>query len=180
MREEQAPTMSSVAADPAGCSDDAPADASELVKCVWSGYPNYDDPCRSHIPMGVVVEAWQRERQLTGTLEGFFHFSWCDGVWLAYGLQDGAVRGGYCPSHRSERDARDARAKLLVHARTQDDGGAVRSERHVVARREAARLRVLRRELELGGTLGDLLRVNAWLLAMVDAREHASGAPVVE
>lgn len=81
----------------------------EPMKCVWSGYPRYERVCRSRIPASVVIKAWQRERQLKETTEGFFYFSWRSGVWLAYGSPDGDVRGVYCPTHCSERDARDAR-----------------------------------------------------------------------
>jgi hypothetical protein len=84
----------------------APAEAEEPLKCVWSGYPHYDRDCRSRIPAGVVTKAWQREMLLKGTQEGFFYFSWRSGVWLAFGLPDGRVRGVYCPTHCSERDAR--------------------------------------------------------------------------
>jgi hypothetical protein len=45
--------------------------------------------------------------QLKGTVEGFFYFAWRSGVWLAFGVQDGGVRGVYCPTHCSERDSRD-------------------------------------------------------------------------
>jgi len=80
----------------------------EPLKCVWSGYPNYDRSCRSRIPASVVVRAWQRERQLKGATEGFFYFSWRSGVWLAYGSRDCGVRGVYCPTHCSERSSREA------------------------------------------------------------------------
>ncbi|MFZ1155766.1 MAG: hypothetical protein WAN93_12775, partial [Solirubrobacteraceae bacterium] len=83
----------------------------EPRKCVWSGYPNYDRDCRSRIPATVVVKAWQREMQLKGTVEGFFYFSWRNGVWLGFGVKDGAVRGIYCPTHCSERDSRDAQVE---------------------------------------------------------------------
>jgi hypothetical protein len=85
----------------------APAEANEPMKCVWSGYPSHDRDCRSRIPASVVVKAWHREMQLKGTSEGFFNFSWRNGVWLAYGTPDGGVRGVYCPTHCSERSARD-------------------------------------------------------------------------
>ena len=77
------------------------------MKCVWSGYPSYDRDCRSRIPTSVVVKAWHREMQLKGTVEGFFYFTWRSGVWLAFGLPDGGVRGVYCPTHCSERDSRE-------------------------------------------------------------------------
>jgi hypothetical protein len=78
------------------------------MKCVWSGHLSYARDCRSRIPASVVVKAWQRERQLKETEEGFFNFSWRSGVWLAFGARDGTVRGVYCPTHCSERDAREA------------------------------------------------------------------------
>ena len=84
-----------------------PDAAAEPLKCVWSGYPNYDRDCRSRIPASVVVKAWQREMQLKGTVDGFFYFAWRSGVWLAFGAQDGSVRGVYCPTHCSERDSRE-------------------------------------------------------------------------
>jgi hypothetical protein len=77
------------------------------MKCVWSGYPAYERYCRSRIPASVVVKAWQRERQLKKVVEGFFYFSWRSGVWLAFGVEDGSVRGVYCPTHCSERAARE-------------------------------------------------------------------------
>ncbi|HXP99385.1 MAG TPA: hypothetical protein VN845_04885 [Solirubrobacteraceae bacterium] len=76
------------------------------MKCVWSGYPDYNRDCRSRIPASVVVKAWHREIQLKGTVEGFFYFSWRSGVWLAYGLEEGGVRGVYCPTHCVDRDTR--------------------------------------------------------------------------
>jgi hypothetical protein len=78
------------------------------MKCVWSGYPDYNRDCRSRIPASVVVKAWHREIQIKGTVEGFFYFSWRSGVWLAYGLEDGRVRGVYCPTHCVDRDTRGA------------------------------------------------------------------------
>ncbi len=82
--------------------------AREPMKCVWSGYPDYNRDCRSRIPASVVVKAWHREIQVKGTVEGFFYFSWRSGVWLAYGLEDGSVRGVYCPTHCVDRDTRGA------------------------------------------------------------------------
>ncbi len=86
------------------------ASAEDPMKCVWSGYPSYERTCRSRIPSSVVVKAWQRERQLKDIQEGFFYFSWRSGVWLAFGAKDGSVRGVYCPTHCSERDAREGPA----------------------------------------------------------------------
>jgi hypothetical protein len=76
------------------------------MKCVWSGYPDYNRDCRSRIPASVVIKAWHREIQLKGMVEGFYYFTWRHGRWLAYGLRDGRVRGVYCPTHCADRDLR--------------------------------------------------------------------------
>lgn len=89
----------------------SPEASEEPLKCVWSGYPRYDRDCRSRIPASVVVKAWQREMQLRGTVEGFFNFTWRHGVWLAYGLENGGVRGVYCPTHCSERGSREVQVE---------------------------------------------------------------------
>jgi hypothetical protein len=78
----------------------------EQLKCVWSGYPDYNRECRSRIPASVVIKAWHREIQLKGAVEGFYYFTWRHGRWLAYGLRDGGVRGVYCPTHCTDRDSR--------------------------------------------------------------------------
>jgi hypothetical protein len=96
-----------VSPSPLGQIEGERLDAEEPLKCVWSGFPNYDRSCRSRIPASVVVKAWHREMHLKGTEEGFFYFSWRSGVWLAYGLRDGGVRGVYCPTHCSERNLRE-------------------------------------------------------------------------
>ncbi len=60
--------------------------------------------------------AWQRELDASGDREArFFHFIWDGGVWMAYGLADGEVRGVYCPSHNSQRAER-SRAALCSAA----------------------------------------------------------------
>jgi hypothetical protein len=87
--------------------------STEPMKCVWSGHPHYDRDCRARIPASVVVKAWHREMGLGGAVEGFFNFTWRHGVWLAYGLSDGGVRGVYCPTHCSERDSREVRVEDL-------------------------------------------------------------------
>jgi hypothetical protein len=58
-----------------------------------------------------VVKAWQRDQQTKGTVEGFFRFTWRNGVWLAFGVKDGGVRGVYCPTHCSERASREVRVE---------------------------------------------------------------------
>jgi hypothetical protein len=83
-----------------------PGAVHELLKCVWSGYPDRGDRCHAHVPAGIAREAWTRELSLTHRTEGFFHFLWRDGRWLGYGMADGSVRGVYCATHCSERTAR--------------------------------------------------------------------------
>jgi hypothetical protein len=76
------------------------------LRCVWS---DSGDACACHsrIPQEVVERAWRRELDASGDREGrFFHLIWDGGVWLAYGLPDGHVRGVYCPSHNSQRAER--------------------------------------------------------------------------
>jgi hypothetical protein len=76
------------------------------LRCVSSGYLSDGCSCRSTIPTGVVTAAWAREQRAGGRGDRFFHFAWLGDVWLAYGLQNGRVRGVYCPTHSAERDQR--------------------------------------------------------------------------
>lgn len=79
----------------------------QRLRCVSSGYMSDGCSCRASIPASVVADAWARELKLAGSHEdGFFHFAWRGGVWLAYGLGDGSVRGVYCPSHSAQRAVR--------------------------------------------------------------------------
>lgn len=79
--------------------------AERPLACVWSSLDGCT--CRASIPEDVVAAAWQRELDGRGEAEGrFFHFIWEGGVWAAYGLPNGDVRGVYCPSHNSQRAAR--------------------------------------------------------------------------
>ncbi len=124
----------------------APPDVGdEPMKCVWSGYPDYNRNCRSRIPASVVIKAWHREIQLKGTVEGFYYFSWRSGVWLAYGLRDGRVRGVYCPTHCVDRDSRETQGEdstaetpknpPVQRAVATDEGRLVRAARLGVALR---------------------------------------------
>jgi hypothetical protein len=73
--------------------------------CVWSGIDGCS--CEQTISTDAVIAAWDRELEAGGAREDrFFHFIWEGGVWLAYGLADGDVRGVYCPSHNTQRAAR--------------------------------------------------------------------------
>jgi hypothetical protein len=87
------------------------------LQCVSSGYLSGGCSCRSAIPKAVVVAAWRQELDRgRARPEGFYHFAWREGVWLAYGLRDGSVRGVYCPEHSAERDARAFAAEACVKA----------------------------------------------------------------
>ena len=80
------------------------------LRCVWSGSVECCS-CRSRIDREIVAGAWQRELDASGDREArFFHFIWDGGVWMAYGLADGEVRGVYCPSHNSQRAERSRAA----------------------------------------------------------------------
>jgi hypothetical protein len=80
------------------------------LRCVWSDAHD-DCSCHSRIPRAVVERAWQRELSASGDHEGrFFHLIHDDGVWQAYGIENGEVRGVYCPSHNSQRAARSRAA----------------------------------------------------------------------
>jgi hypothetical protein len=84
--------------------------------CVWSGIDGCS--CRQTIATDAVEAAWTRELEAGGACEDrFFHFIWEGGVWLAYGLAGGDVRGVYCPSHNSQRAAR-------THAAISGPGGS--------------------------------------------------------
>jgi hypothetical protein len=80
------------------------------LPCVSSGSPD-GCSCRSQIARDVVAQAWTRELEAGADREArFFHFISDGGVWMAYGLSDGNVRGVYCPSHNSQRAERSRAA----------------------------------------------------------------------
>ena len=73
--------------------------------CVWTGFRSAGRSCDSRIPADVVTSAWRSQLEQDGVpIDRFFRFTWRDGVWLAYGLKDGDVRGVYCPAHSAQRD----------------------------------------------------------------------------
>ncbi|MGH2864015.1 MAG: hypothetical protein ACRDJX_02065 [Solirubrobacteraceae bacterium] len=78
-----------------------------LLRCVSSGYLADECSCRATIPASVVAVAWANEQELLGSREDrFFRFAWRGGVWFAFGLSDGSVRGVYCPTHSAARAER--------------------------------------------------------------------------
>lgn len=78
-----------------------------LLRCVSSGYMSDGCSCQATIPANVAMAAWAHELELLGTNEDrFFRFAWRGGVWFAFGLQDGRVRGVYCPRHSAARAER--------------------------------------------------------------------------
>lgn len=86
-----------------------------LLRCVSSGYLSDGCSCRTTIPASVVTAAWARELERTGVREDrLFRFVWRDGVWLAFGLRDGHVRGVYCPEHSAARAERSSVGDLGV------------------------------------------------------------------
>jgi hypothetical protein len=81
------------------------------LECVWSSLDGCS--CGASIPTDAVARAWERELDATGELEDrFFHLIWEGGVWVAFGLADGAVRGVHCPSHNNERAAHSHAARF--------------------------------------------------------------------
>jgi hypothetical protein len=65
---------------------------------------SHDWSCGTLIPEDVVADAWREELEAGGErADRFFHFIWNGGVWAAFGLKDGRVRGVSCPSHNAER-----------------------------------------------------------------------------
>ena len=80
-----------------------------LLRCVSSGYLADGCSCRATIPASVVTAAWTAEVDRTRMRDDrFFRFAWRGGVWLAFGLRDGHVRGVYCPEHSAERAERSS------------------------------------------------------------------------
>jgi hypothetical protein len=81
------------------------------LKCVSSRHLSGGCSCRATVPAAVAEAAWARTRALDGeqSLDGFFNFTWQGEAWLAFGLNDGEVRGVFCPTHRAEREALTAR-----------------------------------------------------------------------
>ncbi len=87
--------------------------AEHLMPCVSASFLSGGRSCPLRIPPSVVTAAWQRQLARNQTRsDRFFQFTWNGGVWLAYGMHDGQVRGVCCPSHGPER-----RAKALAAMR---------------------------------------------------------------
>lgn len=98
-----------------------PGGQSESLRCVWTGHSADGCSCQSNVPEDVVASAWRRELERGGErADRFFQFTWQEGVWLAYGLKDGGVRGVHCPPHRTEREERAFVAESRVDARADE------------------------------------------------------------
>lgn len=79
------------------------------LRCVWSGYPGQEHSCcEERIPRSVPMAAWKNYAAREDMREGFFQLTWRGEVWLAYGVEDGGIRGVYCPAHCAQRAARGA------------------------------------------------------------------------
>jgi hypothetical protein len=77
--------------------------APELLGCAWRRDPgDGGGRCGAHVPASAALEAWCEELADGRRSDGFFHFAWGNGTWLAYGAPDGGIRGAYCPLHSSE------------------------------------------------------------------------------
>jgi hypothetical protein len=79
--------------------------ATGSLRCVSGGYLSEKCSCRASVPREIASAAWSRQL-VDGCEEGFFRFAWQNEVWLGYGLQDGGLKGVYCPGHSAERDRR--------------------------------------------------------------------------
>jgi len=79
-----------------------------LLRCVSSGYLEEGCSCNATVPWSVASAAWANELASNAepAEDRFFRFVWRGGVWLAYGLRDGNVRGVYCPTHSARRAER--------------------------------------------------------------------------
>ena len=100
------------AGDADAIEQDAPSLRVELaLRCVWSD-PRDGCSCDAHISRAAVELAWQRELECSGDNQAhFFHLVHDGGVWQAYGLADGQIRGVHCPAHNRQR-AQRSRAAL--------------------------------------------------------------------
>ncbi len=117
------------------------------LRCVWTGYPSNGCSCHSRVPKDVVTSAWREELECgSSRADRFFHFIWHGGVWLAYGLKDGRVRGVCCPSHSAERAAN---AQAAERARKQAEQPVRPSSCALVAIGSRALVRVPSAELAL-------------------------------
>jgi hypothetical protein len=77
------------------------------LRCVSSGYLTDGCSCRATIPCEVAEGAWACVLQASHLREDrLFRFVWEGGVWLAFGLRDGRIRGVYCPAHSAARAQR--------------------------------------------------------------------------
>jgi hypothetical protein len=101
---DQTADMSSFSGRTEGAWAEPPRIRRESLRCVWTGDHAMCVSCLSHIPEEAVIAAWHRELERGGVRSGRpFRVAWKNGIWLAYGLEDGGVVGGvHCPSHRAD------------------------------------------------------------------------------
>jgi hypothetical protein len=86
------------------------------LQCVSSGYMSEGCSCPQTIPASIVTAAWLAELDRGGIESRLFHVAWRGAVWLAVGLEDGQIRGVYCPAHRAQREARFAGCEAQHYA----------------------------------------------------------------
>jgi hypothetical protein len=88
----------------------------EVLRCVSSGYMADGCSCTRTVPASAAVAGWSAEQARGGGGSRFFHFAWKGEMWLGFGLEDGSVRGIYCPPHRAEREARSCGCEAQHYA----------------------------------------------------------------
>lgn len=86
------------------------------LQCVSSGYMAESCSCPQTIPASVVTSAWLAELDRGAAESRLFQVAWRGAVWLAFGLEDGQIRGVYCPAHRALREARFAGCEAQHYA----------------------------------------------------------------
>jgi hypothetical protein len=86
-----------------------------VLRCVSSGYLSGGCSCTRTVPASAAAAGWSAE-QARGPGSRFFSFAFKGQVWLGFGLEDGSVRGVYCPAHRAEREARSCGCEAQHYA----------------------------------------------------------------
>ncbi len=94
----------------------------DVLRCVSSGYMSDGCSCNRTVPASAAKAAWSAAQARAGGSR-MFHFAWKGEVWLGFGVEDGTVRGVYCPPHRAEREARSAGCEAQHYAPVAATGG---------------------------------------------------------